>query len=297
MTTPRILAEKTEIVPIGRLRPHPRNSRHGDVGAISGSLEAHGQYRTITVQRSTNFVLAGNHTYKAALALGADEIAVGYVDVDDEEALRIMLADNRTADLATNDEPALAELLTELTGSDLGLFGTGYEPDDLDDLIASLGPSDGDERYTPEWLFEAMDVEFDIDLAAPPGGIPYIPARKYWTKQDDALAQDWAGLFAWCNPPYSLAAKFGQKWMTETTDGVWLGPVSHSTQYRVDMFETAKLLWFPGDMEFVYRGTLEGIAFPVFLAGFGPKGERAIRNLVTSHPDLGQAFKRARFRG
>lgn len=283
-----------------QLQPHPRNSRHGDVGAISESLESHGQYRTITVQRSTNYVLAGNHTYRAALALGASEIAVGYVDVDDEEALRIMLADNRTADLASNDEAALADLLTELIGSDVGLSGTGYEPEDLDDMIAALGPSDGDERYTPEWLFEAMNIEFDVDLAAPPGGISYIPAKRFWTKEDDGLAQDWFGVSAWCNPPYSNATAWGVKFAAEVSEGCFLGPLSSGTTWQLNLLEKARLVWIPGpgQLEFTQpSGLTEGIRWPVWLFGLGDLGEQAVRNLSRAEPDRGLPFKRMRFRG
>lgn len=286
------MALATKHVPLSAIEPHPNNVRQGDIGAIATSLETHGQYRPIVVQQATGRILAGNHTYKAAAALGWDKIAVVYVDVDDDQAQRIMLVDNRTNDLATYDDSALGDLLTELAGTPGGLEGTGYDGDDLDELLATLGPSDGDERYTPAWIFEGMRVEFDVDLAAPPGGIPHIPTKRFFTKDDDALSQDWRGLFAWCNPPYSIASKFGEKWLDEITDGVWLGPVSHSTMYRVRMFDIATLLWFPGELEFEYRGNLEGIAFPVFLGGFGAKGHEAISNLEAAHPGAGQAFTR-----
>jgi hypothetical protein len=57
--------------------------------------------------------------------------------VPDEKALRIMLADNRTAALATQDEVMLSEILQELSGSE-GLSGTGYDGDDLDALLKKL---------------------------------------------------------------------------------------------------------------------------------------------------------------
>jgi hypothetical protein len=112
----------------------------------------------------------------------------------------------------------------------------------------------------------------------------------------DALQQSWAGLFAWCNPPYSIAAKFGEKWLAEVTEGVWLGPISHGTEYRRQMFDDARVLWFPHSFEFEYRGHLDSVKFPVFIGGFGERGELAIRNLVKAEPGMGQAFKRARFR-
>lgn len=57
------------------------------------------------------------------------------------------------------------------------------------------------EWYTPKWVFEALGINFDIDVCAPEGGISWIPAKRYFTKQTDGLSQEWVGT-VWCNPPY-----------------------------------------------------------------------------------------------
>jgi DNA modification methylase len=121
-------------VPIGELRTYPRNPRRGDLEAIKESLKKNGQYRPIVVNRRTNEVLAGNHTLLAARALGWEHIAVTYVDADAEQAKRIVLADNRTSDLAENDPEALASLLAELPE----LEGTAYDQEALEELLGEL---------------------------------------------------------------------------------------------------------------------------------------------------------------
>jgi hypothetical protein len=136
--------------PIKNLKSHPKNVRQGDVGAISQSLKDNGQYRPIVVQQSTGYVLAGNHTLKAAKALGWKEIAVTYLECDDDRALRILLADNRTNDLATYDDNALANLLKELAKSDIGFTGSGYDGDDLDKILQDL---EYNTLETPESVF------------------------------------------------------------------------------------------------------------------------------------------------
>lgn len=140
---------QTEEVPLKRLRPHPKNVRQGDIGAISESLRVHGQYRPIVAQTSTGHILAGNHTYKAAKALKWDTIHVVWVDVDDDEALRILLVDNRTTDLATYDSQLLADLLTAMTESEMKLAGTGFDGDDLDELLADLGNNKSENQNDP----------------------------------------------------------------------------------------------------------------------------------------------------
>lgn len=134
-----------ELVPVAGLRPYPGNPRRGNVEAIKESLEKNGQYREIVANRRTSEVLAGNHTFLAAEALGWSKIAVSWVDVDPETAARIVLADNRTNDLAGYDTEALADLLQELPE----LAGTGYDRDDLDALLDELGREERAEDDPP----------------------------------------------------------------------------------------------------------------------------------------------------
>lgn len=121
---------KAELVPLKDLRPYPNNPREGDVGAIAQSLQELGQYRPI-VARTDGTILAGNHTYQAARALGWEYIAVTYIQCTDEEAARIVLVDNRTADHATYDRVALQQLIGSLPDWN----GTGYSPTDVAELL------------------------------------------------------------------------------------------------------------------------------------------------------------------
>ena len=126
-------------VDIDLIEPHPKNVRQGDIGAISESLKAHGQYRPIVVDKRTNQILAGNHTWKAAKSLGWTQIQAGFVETkDDDEAVRILLADNRTTDLASYDDTELANLLKQLAETDEGLLGTAFDGDALDQLLMDL---------------------------------------------------------------------------------------------------------------------------------------------------------------
>ncbi|HEU4753014.1 MAG TPA: ParB N-terminal domain-containing protein, partial [Armatimonadota bacterium] len=125
-TTQAVIAEALAdlAVPIEDLKHHPENPKQGDVDAIVASLERFGQIRPIVVQKSTMFVCAGNHTLKAARALGWTEIAAALIDLSDEDALAYVLADNRTADLGGYDDVALAAALDRLM--EMGaLDGTG----------------------------------------------------------------------------------------------------------------------------------------------------------------------------
>ena len=127
---PKLSMENTTLVPLSELRRFPSNPREGDIGAISESLRILGQYRPIVVNKRNNQILKGNHTASAASALGWKEIAVAWVDVDDEQATRIVLADNRTADKATYDNDLLVSALSQLSS----LEGSGFDDEDVADI-------------------------------------------------------------------------------------------------------------------------------------------------------------------
>lgn len=145
MAQKAVIIELTNFA-LSELQPYHRNPRRGDVGAIAESLQINGQYRPIIVNlgRQTGRpleVLAGNHTLAAAGKLGWETISATTVDVDDTQAARIVAADNRTADLGDYDNAGLADLLKDLDD----LAGTGYTPDDLDDLIGAID-DDSDQK-------------------------------------------------------------------------------------------------------------------------------------------------------
>lgn len=138
-------------VPITELHPHPQNPRKGDVEAIKQSLTEFGQVRPIVAQPDGT-ILAGHHVFYAAQELGWNDIAVVKPDLTDEQARRYLVADNRLAELGSYDQGALAGLLEEIMESGQ-LAGTGYEPDDIDDLMAEMGVNVTEaEEFTGDYI-------------------------------------------------------------------------------------------------------------------------------------------------
>lgn len=138
MTAPQLTPVRRKLA---ELKHYPGNARRGDVEAIRHSLRTLGQFRPLAVQASTDYVITGNHTMDGMIAEGWEEADVIVLDVDDDTARKIVLADNRTSDLGGYDERALLTLLREV-GEDLE--GTGYDTDDFDDLLASIQEADAD---------------------------------------------------------------------------------------------------------------------------------------------------------
>jgi len=50
-----------------------------------------------------------------------------------------------------------------------------------------------DEWYTPKFVFDGLGIEFDIDVCSPIGGTGIVPAKKFYSIEDDGLASAWGG--------------------------------------------------------------------------------------------------------
>lgn len=125
-------------IEIDRLTEHPNNPRRGDIPTIMQSLERFGQIKPVVVQRSTGYIVAGNHVTKAAKRLGWDKVKVLVKDLTDEEARDYLLADNRATDKSGYSDADLYRVLSEALDAD-SLEGTGYTVDDIELLADALG--------------------------------------------------------------------------------------------------------------------------------------------------------------
>jgi len=142
---PKIINRTEERVHIDSIKPHPANPNDGDVEAIVQSIRQNGFYGRIVVRDSTGKSLAGEHRGRAAQEVGLGEVPIERVECDDETAMRILLADNRTAEKAEREPEPLADLLESLETTDDGLTGTGYDGGDLDQLLEDLDNPSEDE--------------------------------------------------------------------------------------------------------------------------------------------------------
>lgn len=132
-----------------------------------------------------------------------------------------------------------------------------------------------DDRAVTDAAFAPLHrrFEFTIDAAAAPHNAK-LP--RYWTVDDDALAQDWSDERVWCNPPYSNIRPWVQKaWdqhingcplivmllpANRTEQGWWQDHVEPSLRIRADRF---RVEFLPGRMRF----DRPGVVIP-------PKGDR-----------------------
>ena len=167
---PPVIAQEYEQVAIDLIKPHLKNARQGDIGAIHESIRANGFFGSCLVNRRDNQIIAGSHRWMAAKQAGLPAVPVIWVDLDPDAALRVMLSDNKTSDDANYNDAALAELLAELANTESGLTGTGYSLEELQSLIDGMaGP-----MYEPDPTSDGAGPE---NVTCPHCGESFNPHR------------------------------------------------------------------------------------------------------------------------
>jgi hypothetical protein len=137
---------------------------------------------------------------------------------------------------------------------------------------------ESDEQYTPKWIFDALDVQFDLDVCAPQGGVDYIPANKHYSLADDSLSQNWEG-FVWMNPPFSEGKIWHNKFLLHG-NGICLAPMSKS-QWFYDVWNNSDISIAMPTPVFKFQkpnGKPNSIFMPVVLYAIGAQGCLALAN-------------------
>jgi hypothetical protein len=134
-----------------------------------------------------------------------------------------------------------------------------------------------DDYYTPRWVFDRMGLRFDVDVCAPPGGVEWVPADRYYDQAADGLAQPWEGR-VWMNPPFSDCAPWTRRFV-EHRHGVCVVQVSKS-KHSAALWQAADAVTFVGGFAFCDAMSAEGqVYMPCWFAAFGDECVDAIGRL------------------
>jgi phage N-6-adenine-methyltransferase len=136
---------------------------------------------------------------------------------------------------------------------------------------------DGAEWATPKDFFDKLDKEFHFTLDAAASDLNH-KCKKYFTKEQDGLKEDWTGETVWCNPPYG---KEIGKWMAKgkleaeqngvtsvflvhsRTDTIWF----HSHVYKV----ASEIRFAKGRLKFTHAdGKFQSAPFPSMVVVYRP---------------------------
>ena len=138
-TAPAVpMAKAIVLWPLDRLRPYERNPRtHSpeQIAKIAASITEFGFTNPILVDGEAG-IIAGHGRLEAARQLGLTQVPViELTHLSEAQKRAYIIADNRLALDAGWDEDLLAEELEALKGLDFDLTLTGFEPDELHDLL------------------------------------------------------------------------------------------------------------------------------------------------------------------
>lgn len=155
------------------------------------------------------------------------------------------------------------------------------------------------EWFTPKHIFDSLDLEFDLDPCAPltntvnvlgvVGGVPWIPAKKVYTRISNGLTQPWEGR-VFLNPPYGRETKLWLQKMDTHRDGIALLFARTDCQWFHDYCSKATAINFiKGRLKFVNLEVKNspGAGAGSMLVAWGLKNADAIKNVKGLYMDLG----------
>ena len=131
-----------------------------------------------------------------------------------------------------------------------------------------------DDYYTPQWLFDAMGIKFDLDVCAPPEGVSWIPAKRYYSMKDDGLTAPWRGR-VWMNPPYSKPTPWVDRFI-EHGHGIALVPFTRGRWAERIWDSDASLVRTPYNLTFHKNDKMLSIVWSTVLVALGDECVEAI---------------------
>jgi hypothetical protein len=147
------------------------------------------------------------------------------------------------------------------------------------DKAVLYGHNEGDEWYTPKWLFDALGIHFSIDVCSPMD-LAHVttPADKHFNENDNGLTQSWIGTI-WCNPPYSEPESWALKCI-EHGNGLLLTHIPMNAGWCIDVWNTCDGIRLFQAMEFVRPdGSTQRPGTWLQLAAWGKKATQALARM------------------
>ncbi|HBZ09133.1 MAG TPA: DNA modification methylase [Bacillus bacterium] len=256
-------------ISINEINPAPYNPRvdlkPGDpeYEKLKRSIQEFGYVEPLVWNKQTGNLVGGHQRLKVLIDEGVTEVQVSVIDMDltKEKALNIAL--NKIS--GEWDDEKLAELLHELSQSSIGIDLTGFEEEELDDLIAIL-PSDTeiDDPVTED--------EFDVQAALENIKEPETNYGDVWklgrhllvcgdaTKSEDIaklMGNDKADLVI-TDPPYNVAVTSESKELSESgRDSILNDDMSAEEfdQFLSDVFKGYAALMKDSAAIYVFHGS------------------------------------------
>lgn len=133
-------------------------------------------------------------------------------------------------------------------------------------ITKGLFSSNTNEWGTPQHIFDELDKEFNFTLDPCSTHVNH-KCKKYYTKEDDGLNQDWSEEIVFCNPPYGKEiSAWVEKAFNENKKGtlvVLLIPARTDTRYFHEyIYKKHEIRFIKGRLKFIDETGKEGKAAP-----------------------------------
>jgi len=189
---------------VASLRPWDKNPRKNDgepVARVAKSIQRFGFSSPIVARLADRRIIAGHTRWKAAKKLGMETVPVRFLDIDEDQAAALALADNKLSEITPWDDDALADVLREIEAAGVDMDGLGWSTEEIDALIKGVA----------EDPIEATDdaPEVQLEVHSKPGEV-YALGPHRLVCGDSTKADTWAlisdGVEAiYIDPPYGIA--------------------------------------------------------------------------------------------
>lgn len=143
--SPAVHCAHDEMVPIAKMRPHPRNpNTHPprQIELLAKIIREQGWRAPITVSERSGHIVRGHGRLLAARLLGCSSVPVDHQSYETDAAeLADLVADNRIAELAVIDDDLLADLIGDLGQTEIDMELTGFDAEEMSSFLADIEDS------------------------------------------------------------------------------------------------------------------------------------------------------------
>ena len=205
------------------LTPWNQNPRNNEaaIDEVAKSIQRFGFASPIVARTADGRVIAGHTRLAAALRLGLEDVPVRFLDIDEQLASALALADNKIGEIATWDDETLGRVLAELEQDGMDLGGLGWDEDELDRILEAANPPQPEPSTEDEVDWNTMPE--DVPAITQPGDVVELGRhvlhcgdcievmRGMPENSVDAIV---------CDPPYGLGF-MGAKWDVSAPGEEW----------------------------------------------------------------------------
>jgi hypothetical protein len=161
----KIRCEYKKLIPLGELRPHPKNrNKHGadQIARLAQVFEYQGIRHPIIVSNLSGFIVAGHGRLDAAKKLGLTEFPVDFQDFESEESeYAFLISDNSIALWAELDLSGINADIGDL-GPDFDIDLLGIKNFGLDPLPDDADEEQSNEKMAPEIICPSCSYRFGV---------------------------------------------------------------------------------------------------------------------------------------